>query len=326
MSRSSHTLLFSLPSPPAHISFSPGQGRTRTQSWKKSGCWLLRDSQGSSKIVLSIAEIWYIMHSILTPRSKTYQRLHEYQALHKLDQAPAILSSAKLRKIMANCNRKTHCNKAPSICNQFQLPAAPAHPCASCFPYPITHSIFLQGTISVLVDPLQWWPCRGGGLVRRWVVPLAPWCYGSPPHTTRDSLLRREVSMTIKMEHGPHALVSLFRDGQAICRWVPSREYVPISFPAPVSQLQTGSAHPYCKPVVQHRLCLNPRDSFGNPIILSKSAMLITRSRCQPRGQWVQWSDTHAFAQQWLNIPLQLVCWGSQSSGVTVDCRNEMEK
>lgn len=31
-------------------------------------------------------------------------------------------------------------------------------------------------------------------------MPLALWCYRAPPHTTGNSLMRREVSMTIKME------------------------------------------------------------------------------------------------------------------------------
>jgi len=34
----------------------------------------------------------------------------------------------------------------------------------------------------------------------------------------------------------------------------------------------------------------------------------------------------HVFAQQCLNIPSQLVCWSSQSSGLTTDRRNGTEK
>lgn len=138
MPRSGHTLLFSLPSPPAHISFSPGQGRTRKQPWKRLGCWLLRGSQGSSKIVLSIAEIWRIMHSILTPRSKTCQRLHEYQALCKLTRHLQYPALPNWEKSWINGSRKTHCNKTPSMSRRCPLPAAPAHPCASCFPHPVT--------------------------------------------------------------------------------------------------------------------------------------------------------------------------------------------
>lgn len=186
------------------------------------------------------------MHSILTPRSKTCQRLYEYEALHKLTSHLQYPARPNWEKSRLNGNRKTHCDKTPSMSQCCPLPAAPVHPCASLFPHPITHSVFLQGAPLALVAPRQQWPCRGGGMARSWVVPLAPGCYRAPPHATGNSLMRREVSATIKMERGCHAvvLVSLFWEEQAICRCVPSREHAPISLPAPVPQLQSGWAHP----------------------------------------------------------------------------------
>lgn len=173
---------------PAHISFSPGQGRTRKQPWKRLEWWVLRGSQGSSKIVLYIAEIKHTIHSILTPRSKTWQRLHEYQALHKLTRYLQYPALPNWEKSWLNGNTKIHCNRKPSTSKCCPLPAAPVPHCASCLTHPITHSIFLQEIFLASVALHQRWLCRG--LARSWVIPLALWCSGALPHVTGNRLIR----------------------------------------------------------------------------------------------------------------------------------------
>lgn len=237
MPRSGHTLPFSLPSPPAHISFSPGQKRTRKEPWKRLEWWVLRSSQGSSKTVLYIAEIKHTIHSILTPRSETCQRLHGYQALHKLTRHLQYPALPNWEKSWLNGNTKTHCNRTPSM--------------SKCCLLPLCHTVPAASLTSSLTAPsskgscLPLWPHINDGCAEGW--PGAGLCCspcGAPGLPCMSQGTAWWDRKTIKMERGCHTLISLFWDGQAICIRVAYRDHIPTSYLAPPPQLQSRWAHP----------------------------------------------------------------------------------
>lgn len=83
-------------------------------------------------------------------------------------------------------------------------------------------------------------------------MPLAPWCYGAPPHATGNSLVRREVSMTIKMERGCHALASLFEMGKPSAGVSPLESMYPSHFLLRCPSCRAGERNPnenlWCSP------------------------------------------------------------------------------
>lgn len=147
--------------------------------------------------------------------------------------APVLPSSNKLRQFMT----KKAIGKSTAI--QHQPWASTAYcllPLHTPVPAPsLTPSL----TESSSKGPSwPWRPHISDGHAKGEPWPVVPW--DSPPYTTGKRLIRREASMTMKMEHGCHILVSLFHwDRQAICRCAPSREHLPVSFPPHVPHLQS---------------------------------------------------------------------------------------